>query len=239
MTDLKNQISASSSSSSNSNNNSSEPKKKKKEEKKPKKEDKKDVKTKENKKTKKNEKKKKSQQLSPSTPPLLEQPLPPPSVEIPIPSAEVLDDLTPPIMEETCEVSLLAQPNFVEQMLQMDEIEEDRMYESHSHYEPGDEYENVMDLDEAEYCDISDEDPERIEHAREEDLLKRKEEEECTNEDLLGLSKQFPQMMLDKLYSHQKRGVKFLWENLAKGNGCILADFMGMGKTLQTASYVS
>ncbi|EFC45393.1 predicted protein [Naegleria gruberi] len=218
------------------NNNSSEPKKKKKEEKKSKKEDKKDVKTKENKKTKKNEKKKKSQQLSPSTPPLLEQPLPPPSVEIPIPSAEVLDDLTPPIMEETCEVSLLAQPNFVEQMLQMDEIEEDRMYESHSHYEPGDEYENVMDLDEAEYCDISDEDPERIEHAREEDLLKRKEEEECTNEDLLGLSKQFPQMMLDKLYSHQKRGVKFLWENLAKGNGCILADFMGMGKTLQTAS---
>lgn len=47
--------------------------------------------------------------------------------------------------------------------------------------------------------------------------------------------------LAEKLRPHQKEGVKFMYDCISghKGkeiNGCILADLMGLGKTLQTIS---
>ncbi len=38
------------------------------------------------------------------------------------------------------------------------------------------------------------------------------------------------------LKPHQRVGVRFLWSHVKKENGCILADYMGLGKTIQTIS---
>lgn len=52
-----------------------------------------------------------------------------------------------------------------------------------------------------------------------------------------------PMFVYQKLMSHQKYGVYFMWKNMFKNengiNGCILADFMGLGKTLQVTTLVN
>ncbi|KAL9656170.1 hypothetical protein ABK040_007787 [Willaertia magna] len=66
------------------------------------------------------------------------------------------------------------------------------------------------------------------------------EEQETANNLLQELSKEIeiPAYIFDHFYPHQKRGLKFLWDNISQGNGCILADFMGLGKTLQCATFL-
>lgn len=52
-----------------------------------------------------------------------------------------------------------------------------------------------------------------------------------------------PMFVFQKLMPHQKYGVYFLWKNMFKNengvNGCILADFMGLGKTIQVTTLVN
>lgn len=67
-----------------------------------------------------------------------------------------------------------------------------------------------------------------------EDLTKDEEEEEEKKEDIDELPLEFylddqvqiPQDILQRLMKHQPKGIKFFWENINLGRGCILADFM-------------
>lgn len=46
-------------------------------------------------------------------------------------------------------------------------------------------------------------------------------------------------MFREKLRKHQIEGLKFLWEHSGKNEGgCILADYMGLGKTLQVCCFI-
>ena len=42
-----------------------------------------------------------------------------------------------------------------------------------------------------------------------------------------------PLNVIQQLKPHQVEGIHFLWRHLCEKNGCILADSMGLGKTLQ------
>jgi hypothetical protein len=44
--------------------------------------------------------------------------------------------------------------------------------------------------------------------------------------------------LADVLRPHQREGVRFLWRSCAIGSGGILADSMGLGKTLQTIAFL-
>jgi hypothetical protein len=37
---------------------------------------------------------------------------------------------------------------------------------------------------------------------------------------------------------HQREGVRFMWEHVSRNRGCILADSMGLGKTLQAIALI-
>jgi SNF2 family DNA or RNA helicase len=47
-----------------------------------------------------------------------------------------------------------------------------------------------------------------------------------------------PPYMYTKLLPHQKVGLKFLWDHIINNRGCILADYMGLGKTLQVVCFL-
>jgi SNF2 family DNA or RNA helicase len=40
--------------------------------------------------------------------------------------------------------------------------------------------------------------------------------------------KEIPEDLRPLMKQHQKEGFKFMWEHIRKGEGCILADFMGL-----------
>ena len=183
----------------------------------------KEEKTKKKRKSKESEKKKVEEPTKESAIPTNVQKPSSSSVEIP---SIVLDDLDPPSAEESCELELQTQPNFIE-------IFEDSDNESKITRNVR---KSKMDLDEEFIC--GDEDSDLMDFSRGEDSLSGRDDEDCSNEELKSISKDLPEFVHEKLYPHQKRGVKFLWDNIKNGNGCILADFMGMGKTLQTATYV-
>jgi SNF2 family DNA or RNA helicase len=53
---------------------------------------------------------------------------------------------------------------------------------------------------------------------------------------------QLPHYIYNRLMPHQKEGVDFVWNCLHTNhpiNGCVLADFMGLGKTLQIVSIIN
>ena len=48
-----------------------------------------------------------------------------------------------------------------------------------------------------------------------------------------------PLDVYDKLYAHQREGVKWLWDLHRQGTGGIIGDEMGLGKTIQIAAFLA
>ncbi|KAL0476563.1 DNA repair and recombination protein RAD54L2 [Acrasis kona] len=78
---------------------------------------------------------------------------------------------------------------------------------------------------------------EEIESTKKEDDLIQKGQEDQVLSDISN-QVAIPSSYYHKLLPHQKTGLKFLWENVKNDQGCILADYMGLGKTLQAVSFV-
>ena len=148
----------------------------------------------------------------------------------------VLEDLDPPSSEEVCELALDNNSSII-QLFEKEEyyVEETQKVSKqlHSHNRILDEEEIISSDDE-----MCDEEMTKLDFSQGEGSINITEDDEVSNSMIMELGEGLPGFIFEKLYPHQKRGVKFLWDNLVKGSGCILADFMGMGKTLQTATFL-
>ncbi|KAG2385925.1 hypothetical protein C9374_003074 [Naegleria lovaniensis] len=147
----------------------------------------------------------------------------------------VMYDLDPPQIEECCEVALDANSSAIK-------IIDDAtlISQSNSSIKASSIYRDDMDYEEFISSDEEFVEPKilQMDFSQGEDALSSEEDTELANTTLKEIGEFVPEFMFEKLFPHQKRGVKFLWDNINKGSGCILADFMGMGKTLQTASFL-
>lgn len=147
----------------------------------------------------------------------------------------VMYDLDPPHVEECCEVELDANSSAIQIF---DEVVVSQSNTNKSKASTS--YRDDMDYEEFISSDEEFVEPKilQMDFSQGEEALDTEKDSELANTTLKEIGEFVPKFMFEKLYPHQRRGVKFLWDNINKGTGCILADFMGMGKTLQTASFL-
>eukprot|EP01080_Neovahlkampfia_damariscottae_P003207 gene3207-5523_t len=88
------------------------------------------------------------------------------------------------------------------------------------------------------YSPILQETSEFLQDAQENDVIFVDDEELTENSEELRLDDEYsiPLKIYEKLMTHQPAGIKFLWKHITNDQGCILADFMGLGKSIQTVT---